>query len=86
MANSAQATKRARQGEKRRKHNTGRRSLMRTRIKQVVENVENGDKEAAESAYGLAQLMLDRMAKSNMIHKNKAARHKSRLSAKIKAM
>jgi small subunit ribosomal protein S20 len=86
LANSAQAAKRARQGEKRRKHNASRRSLMRTRIKQVVENVENGDKDAAKSAYGLAQLMLDRMAKNNMIHKNKAARHKSRLIAKIKAM
>ena len=86
MANSAQAAKRARQGEKRRKHNASRRSLMRTRIKQVIESVENSDKTTAESAFGHAQVVLDRMAGSKMIHKNKAARHKSRLRAKIKAI
>jgi len=86
LANSAQAAKRARQGEKRRIHNAGRRSLMRTRVKQVKESVEKGDKTAAANAYEQAQVVLDRMAGNKMIHKNKAARHKSRLSAKIKAL
>ena len=51
MANSSQARKRARQSEKRRKHNAGRRSLFRTRIKQVISAIESGDKAQAEQAY-----------------------------------
>jgi small subunit ribosomal protein S20 len=86
LANSAQARKRARQSEKRRKHNTSRRSLLRTRIKQVVQAIEAGDKSAAEAAYANAVPTIDRMAGGEIIHKNKAARHKSRLFARIKAM
>ncbi|MGR8919504.1 MAG: 30S ribosomal protein S20 [Gammaproteobacteria bacterium] len=86
MANSAQARKRARQGEKRRIQNAGRRSLFRTRIKQVVKAIEAGDKAAAEGAYKIAVPIIDRMAGGGLLHKNKAARHKSRLAARIKAM
>lgn len=86
MANSAQASKRARQAEKRRKHNASRRSLLRTRIKQVVNAIDAGDKAAAEAAYTRAVPVIDRMAGDNIIHRNKAARHKSRLNARIRAM
>ncbi len=86
MANTAQARKRARQGEKRRQHNAGRRSLLRTRIKQVVNAIEAGDKEKAEAAYKMAVPVIDTMAGSALIHKNKAARHKSRLNARIRAL
>lgn len=86
MANTAQARKRARQTEARRMHNAGRRSLFRTRIKQVLKAIESGDKSAAESAYASAVPVIDRMAGQNLIHKNKAARHKSRLAARIKSM
>lgn len=86
MANSAQARKRARQAETRRKHNASRRSLLRTRIKQVVKAIDAGDKAAAETAYTLAVPVIDRMAGDNIIHRNKAARHKSRLNARIRAM
>ena len=86
MANSAQAKKRARQGEKRRAHNAGRRSLFRTRIKQVLRAIESGDKEAAQSAFTTAVPVIDSMAGSRIINKDKAARHKSRLNAAIKAM
>ncbi len=86
MANSAQARKRARQSEKRRKLNVSQRSLLRTRIKQVLKAIESGDKTVAQSAYGSAVPVIDRMAGTDIIHKNKAARHKSRLSARIKAM
>lgn len=86
MANSAQARKRARQSEKRRQHNAGRRSLLRTRIKQVIKAIEAGDKVAAVSAYGKAVPTIDRMAGTDIIHKHKAARHKARLNARIKAM
>ncbi|MFP6682832.1 MAG: 30S ribosomal protein S20, partial [Gammaproteobacteria bacterium] len=51
MANSAQARKRARQGEKRRQQNAGNKTLLRTRIKQVVQAIESGDKEKAQTAY-----------------------------------
>lgn len=86
MANSPQAKKRARQSEQRRKHNASRRSLVRTRIKQVVKAIEAGDKTVAEKAYATAVPVIDRMAGSDIIHKNKASRHKSRLAARIKAM
>ncbi len=86
MANSASARKRARQSEKRRKHNASRRSMMRTYVKKVLKAVNEGNKEAASEAYATAVSLLDRMANKGLIHKNKAARHKSRLNAKIKAL
>lgn len=86
MANTAQARKRARQAESRRQHNASRRSMMRTYIKKVVSAIESGDKEAAIAAYARAVPVVDSAANHGMIHKNKAARHKSRLNAKIKAM
>lgn len=86
MANSAQARKRARQAEKHRAHNASRRSTMRTAVKNVIKAMQAGDKEAAQSAYQMAVPLLDRMANCGLIHKNKAARHKSRLNAQLRAM
>jgi small subunit ribosomal protein S20 len=86
VANSAQARKRARQAEKHRQHNASRRSTMRTEMKKVINAIEAGDKGAAEVAYKTAVPLLDRAANKGLIHKNKAARHKSRLSAQIKAL
>lgn len=86
MANSEQARKRARQAEKHRQHNAGRRSMMRTEVKKVVKAIEAGDKTAAENAYKTAVPLLDSMATKGLIHKNKAARHKSRLNARIRAL
>ncbi len=86
MANSPQAKKRARQSEKRRKHNASLRSMVRTYIKKVVSAIRSGDAEAAKGAYTRAVPVIDRMADKGLIHKNKAARHKSRLNAQIKAL
>ena len=86
MANSAQARKRARQAEQHRQHNASRRSTMRTEMKKVINAIAAGDKGAAETAYKSAMPLLDRAANKGLIHKNKAARHKSRLSAQIKAL
>lgn len=86
MANSPQARKRARQAEKRRQHNASRDSMLRTQIKKVVHAIEAGDKEAATAAYKAAAPVIDQAAGNGLIHKNKAARHKSRLNAHIKAM
>lgn len=86
MANSDQARKRARQAENRRQNNASRRSMMRTQVKKVINAIAAGDKEGAQTAYQAAAPVLDRMAGSGLIHKNKAARHKSRLNAQIRAM
>ena len=86
MANSPQALKRARQAEKHRQHNAARRNAMRTYIKNALKAIAAGDKEAAMAAYQLAVPFIDRAAGKGLIHANKAARHKSRINARIKAM
>lgn len=86
MANSAQAKKRVRQAEKRRQRNIAQRSMMRTFVKKVLKAINAGDRAAAESAYQTAVPIIDRMAGRGLIHRNKAARHKSRLNARIRAM
>lgn len=86
MANSKQAGKRARQAEKTRKHNMGLRSLMRTKIKSVVKACDAGDAKAAADAYKDAVPVIDRMINKGLVTKNKAARHKSRLNARIKSL
>lgn len=86
MANTPQAKKRARQNEKARKHNASMRSMGRTYLKKVLSAIQSGDKAAAQAAYSSAVAVIDRIADKGLIHKNKAARHKSRLNAKLKAM
>jgi len=86
LANSPQAQKRARQTAKRREHNKARSSMMRTAIKNVVYAIESKDKDAAISAYKKMVPAIDNAAKNGLIHRNKAARHKSRLNSHIKAM
>lgn len=86
MANSAQARKRARQAVAHNKHNASIRSMMRTAIKRVRQAIDSGDKAAANEVFRKASSVIDRVADKNIIHKNKAARHKSRLSAAIKAL
>ncbi|KAF7774273.1 30S ribosomal protein S20 [Pseudoalteromonas citrea] len=86
MANIKSAKKRAITSEKRRQHNASRRSMMRTYFKKVLVAIEAGNKEAATEAFAAATPILDRYAAKGLIHKNKAARHKSRLNAKIKAL
>ena len=86
MANSPQARKRARQAENNRQHNAGLRARMRTYVKRVVSAIEAGDKEAASTAYKAAVSILDKTVSKGLVHKNKAARHKSRLNAHIKGM
>lgn len=86
MANTAQARKRARQAVKLNLHNTSLRSEMRTAIKRVAKAIAAGDKAAAQAVYQETTSVVDSIADKNIIHKNKAARHKSRMSAAIKAM
>ena len=86
MANSAQSRKRARQGEKRRQHNAPLRTRFRTAIKSVTAAILGGDKAAAEIAYKDASAIIDKTEAKGLIHKNKAARHKSRLGAQVHAL
>ena len=86
MANSAQARKRARQNTSRRDRNMSLRSQLRTAIKHVRKAIGSADKTNAQAAYQASVGAIDSIADRGIIHKNKAARHKSRLSAAIKAM
>ncbi len=86
MANTAQARKRARQADKHRALNTSQRSEFRTFVKKVVNAIETGDKAKAAENYKAAVPVIDSMASKGIISKNKAARHKSRLNARIKAL
>ena len=86
MANTKSAKKRATQAEKRRQHNASRRSMMRTYMKRTIAAISAGDKDAATTALAVVTPILDRMATKGVIHKNKAARHKSRYAAAIKAL
>jgi small subunit ribosomal protein S20 len=86
LANSAQATKRARQAEMSRQLNASQRSNMRTYIKKVLAAIKSGDRDAAVKAYAAAVPIIDSAAGKGLIHANKAARHKSRLNQHIRAL
>ena len=86
MANTAQARKRARQAVKQNAHNSSQRSTLRTAIKAVRKAIEAGDQAAAKLVFQASIATIDCIADKKIIHKNKAARHKSRLSAAVKAL
>jgi len=86
MANTAQARKRARQAAKANSHNSALRSKLRTAIKAVRKAIEAGDQAASNEVFKKSSKTMDIIADKSIIHKNKAARHKSRLSAAIKAL
>ena len=86
MANTKQAKKRARQAEQRRKHNASQRSMVRTYIKRVIKAVQGGDHAQAMDAFKAAQPVIDRIAYKDAISKKKAARLKSRLNKRVKAL
>jgi small subunit ribosomal protein S20 len=86
MANIASARKRARQSEKRRRHNAAMRSELRSAIRNVRKAIAAGDKKGAGAVFQREAAVIDTIADKNIIHKNAAARYKSRLAARIKAM
>lgn len=86
MANTLQAKKRARQAEKHRQHNMTLRSKLRTAIKKIHAAIAAKDKKAANTSFREAQPVIDKLAGKGIIHRNKAARHKSRINAQIKGM
>ena len=85
MANTKQAKKRARQVAKRRLHTATLRSQMRTSIKKALTASEGADKKAAEQALREAASVIDSVSQKGIIHRNAAARYKSRLSRRLRA-
>jgi small subunit ribosomal protein S20 len=86
LANIKSAKKRVRQSERNRLRNISARSMVRSALRKVVKAIEAKDKGAAVAAFAVAQPLMDRYASRGLIHKNKAARHKSRLNAKIREL
>ena len=66
--------------------NGAQRSMLRTAVKKVIKAIDANDAAGANAAFAIAQPILDRFSSRGLIHKNKAARHKSRLTARIKAL
>jgi len=86
VANTKQARKRARQAEDRRKLNASQRSMVRTYIKRVIKAIQSGDQAQANTEFKAAQPVIDRIADKDALSKKKAARIKSRLNKRIKAL
>ena len=86
MANSPSSKKRARQNDKRRLHKNSQRSMVRTYIKKVDAEVAGGNYDAAQAAFLTAQPMIDKMVSKGIFPKNRAARIKSTLNARVKAL
>jgi len=86
MPHHKSAEKRLRQTEKRTATNRARLSRVRTFVKKVETAIDGGDKEAAQSAFRVAQPELHRATTKGVLHKNTVARKLSRLSARINAL
>ena len=86
MANTVQAKTRARQAEIHRQHNTSLHSMLRTHVKKVLKAILNKDKDSAQIAFKEATSVIDRVANKGIIHKNKAARQKSRLNTRLRSL
>jgi small subunit ribosomal protein S20 len=86
MANTKSAEKRAREAVARRARNVAQRSKVRGAVRRVVEAIRAGNKAEAAAALKAASPVIDSMARKGIIHRNKAARHKSRLAAQVKAI
>jgi small subunit ribosomal protein S20 len=84
VANTKSAAKRARQAEKRRQHNVALRSRMRSALKKASKAIDSGNKEVATKAFRAGSASVDTMVNKGLTHRNKAARHKSRLNKALK--
>ncbi len=86
MANTAQSKKRARQAETHRQRNASYRAMFRTALKKVLAAITAGNKDEATTAFKAAVSVIDKTSNKGLIHKNKAARYKSRLNTRVHAM
>ncbi len=86
MPNISSAAKRVRVTEKRTLRNRQVKSTMRTAIRQYLQTLESGSREEAEASLRNAVSQIDRAASKGVIHKNQAARKKSRLSKRLASL
>jgi small subunit ribosomal protein S20 len=86
MANHFSALKRARQTETRTTRNRANSSRLRSQLRELREALAKGDKAAAEPVYRKAIAALDKAIQKGVIHHNTAARYKSRLNTRLKAL
>lgn len=86
MANTKSAAKAARQAEKHRARNVATRSKARSALVDAAAAIAGGDKTAAKARYLSASAVIDSLVNKRLVHRNKAARHKSRLAARLKGM
>jgi small subunit ribosomal protein S20 len=86
MANHFSALKRARQTTKRTATNRANTSQLRSALRELRETISKGDKAAAETTYRATVSALDKAIQKGVLHKNTAARYKSRLSARVRAV
>jgi small subunit ribosomal protein S20 len=86
MANHFSAIKRARQTETRTERNRSNSSRLRTELRGLREALAKGDKASAEKTFRETVSALDKAIQKGVLHKNTAARYKSRLSARLKAL
>jgi small subunit ribosomal protein S20 len=86
LANTKSAEKAARQAELHRERNVALRSRMRTAVRKVTVALDGKDKAGAQAAYKAAVPVIDALVSKGIVHRNKAARHKSRLAARLKQL
>jgi small subunit ribosomal protein S20 len=86
VANTKSADKAARQAQQHRVRNIALRSRMRSAIRKVIDAVASSNKEQARASYLAAVPLIDTLVNKNIIHRNQADRHKSRLAARVKAL
>jgi small subunit ribosomal protein S20 len=86
VANTKSADKAARQAQQHRVRNIALRSRMRSAIRKVIDAVASSNKEQAKASYLAAVPLIDTLVNKNIIHRNQADRHKSRLAARVKAL
>jgi len=86
LANIQSAIKRARQNVKHNARNRARRSRMRTFISKAQQSIDAGDKAEAEVTVRQAISEIDRAVTKGVLHKNNAARRKSRLMSRYNAL
>ena len=86
LANTAQARKRVRQSEKSRTRNAAQKSNLRTSIKKVLKSLSDKNKDQSNANFKEAMSIMDKLVIKGLIHKNKAARQKSRLNKKIQGL
>ncbi len=86
MANTKSAEKAAVQAEKHRSHNVALRSRMRTAVRKAADSIATGKPDVATADYRAAASAVDSLVNKKLVHRNTAARHKSRRAARLKAL